>query len=82
LLRQPKCEGRSGLGAARFAAARRRDCRLYGHDLDRDDADEADLGLAISKRRRAEEGFPARLSHRPREMDQGVIRQAALGLAI
>jgi aminomethyltransferase len=53
---------------------------LYGHDLDTGTTPiEADLGFAISKRRRAEGGFPGAFRI-GREMDQGVIRRR-VGLA-
>ncbi len=54
---------------------------LYGHDLDPTTTPiEADLGFAISKRRRAEGGFPGwfRIS---KEMEQGTIRRR-VGLAV
>jgi aminomethyltransferase len=54
---------------------------LYGHDLDTTTTPiEADLGFAISKRRRGEGGFPGwfRIT---REMEQGVIRRR-VGLAV
>ena len=54
---------------------------LYGHDLDPTTTPiEADLGFAISKRRRAEGGFPGwfRLS---KELEQGTIRRR-VGLAV
>ncbi len=54
---------------------------LYGHDLDPATTPvEADLGFAISKRRRAEGGFPGwfRIS---KEMEQGTIRRR-VGLAV
>ena len=54
---------------------------LYGHDLDPTTTPiEADLGFAISKRRRAEGGFPGwfRIS---RELEQGTIRRR-VGLAV
>src|SRR4051812_40660889 len=54
---------------------------LYGHDLDRTTTPvEADLGFAISKRRRAEGGFAG--WHRiARELELGPIRRRA-GLAV
>ena len=54
---------------------------LYGHDLDRSTTPvEADLGFAISKRRRAEGGFAG--WHRiARELEQGPIRRR-VGLAV
>jgi aminomethyltransferase len=54
---------------------------LYGHDLDPTTTPiEADLGFAISKRRRAEGGFPGwfRIS---KELEQGTIRRR-VGLAV
>ena len=54
---------------------------LYGHDLDTDITPlEADLGFAISKRRRAEGGFAGwyRIS---RELEEGTIRRR-VGLSI
>jgi aminomethyltransferase len=54
---------------------------LYGHDLDTDITPvEADLGFAISKRRRAEGGFPGwhRISA---EIEQGPVRRR-VGLAV
>ena len=54
---------------------------LYGHDLDPTTTPiEADLGFAISKRRRAEGGFPGHFRI-VREMEQGVIRRR-VGLAV
>ncbi|HWH18641.1 MAG TPA: glycine cleavage system aminomethyltransferase GcvT [Allosphingosinicella sp.] len=54
---------------------------LYGHDLDTQTTPiEADLGFAISKRRRAEGGFPG--WHRIiREIEQGTITRR-VGLAV
>jgi aminomethyltransferase len=54
---------------------------LYGHDLDTDTTPiEADLGFAISKRRRAEGGFAG--WHRIiREVEQGPVRRR-VGLAV
>ncbi|HEX9946002.1 MAG TPA: glycine cleavage system aminomethyltransferase GcvT [Allosphingosinicella sp.] len=54
---------------------------LYGHDLDTDTTPiEADLGFAISKRRRAEGGFAG--WHRIiREIEQGPVRRR-VGLAV
>ena len=54
---------------------------LYGHDLDTGTTPiEADLGFAISKRRRAEGGFPG--WHRiMREIEDGPIRKR-VGLAV
>jgi aminomethyltransferase len=54
---------------------------LYGHDLDADTTPiEADLGFAISKRRRGEGGFAG--WHRiAREIEQGPIRRR-VGLAV
>ena len=54
---------------------------LYGHDLDTSTTPiEADLGFAISKRRRAEGGFPGwfRIA---KEMEEGVVRRR-VGLAV
>ncbi|HEX8256939.1 MAG TPA: glycine cleavage system aminomethyltransferase GcvT [Allosphingosinicella sp.] len=54
---------------------------LYGHDLDAATTPiEADLGFAISKRRRLEGGFPgaARIQH---ELEHGAIRRR-VGLAV
>ena len=54
---------------------------LYGHDLDTDTTPiEADLGFAISKRRRAEGGF-AGWPRIFREIDQGPIRRR-VGLSV
>jgi aminomethyltransferase len=54
---------------------------LYGHDLDHTTTPiEADLGFAISKRRRGEGGFPGWFRIM-REMEQGVIRRR-VGLAV
>jgi aminomethyltransferase len=54
---------------------------LYGHDLDTDTTPiEADLGFAISKRRRAEGGF-AGWPRIFREIEQGPVRRR-VGLAI
>jgi aminomethyltransferase len=54
---------------------------LYGHDLDYTTTPiEADLALAISKRRRGEGGFPG-WSRILRELEQGVIRRR-VGLAV
>ncbi|HEX8223335.1 MAG TPA: glycine cleavage system aminomethyltransferase GcvT [Allosphingosinicella sp.] len=54
---------------------------LYGHDLDTDTTPvEADLGFAISKRRRAEGGF-AGWPRILREIEQGPIRRR-VGLAV
>ena len=54
---------------------------LYGHDLDTDTTPiEADLGFAISKRRRAEGGFAG--WHRIiREVEEGPVRRR-VGLAV
>lgn len=54
---------------------------LYGHDLDSDTTPvEADLGFAISKRRRAEGGFAG--WHRiARELEQGPVRRR-VGLTV
>jgi glycine cleavage system T protein (aminomethyltransferase) len=54
---------------------------LYGHDLDTDTTPiEADLGFAISKRRRAEGGFAG--WHRiVRELEEGPVRRR-VGLAV
>jgi glycine cleavage system aminomethyltransferase T len=57
LARQPEVKP-IGLGRTRLTAARA-GLPLYGHDLDEQTTPiEADLGFAISKRRRAEGGFP------------------------
>ena len=54
---------------------------LYGHDLDHTTTPiEADLGFAISKRRRGEGGFPGWFRIM-RELEQGVIRRR-VGLAV
>jgi aminomethyltransferase len=54
---------------------------LYGHDLDADTTPiEADLGFAISKRRRAEGGF-AGWPRILREVEQGPVRRR-VGLAV
>jgi aminomethyltransferase len=54
---------------------------LYGHDLDTTTTPiEADLGFAISKRRRAEGGFPGAFRI-AKEIEQGIIRRR-VGLAV
>src|SRR3546814_6306619 len=54
---------------------------LYGHDLDEETTPiEADLGFAISKRRREEGGFPGN-ERSQRELKHGPIRRR-VGLAV
>ncbi len=79
LLEQPEVKP-IGLGA-RDSLRLEAGLPLYGHDLDHSTTPiEADLGFAISKRRRGAGGFPgwARIV---RELEQGVIRRR-VGLAI
>ena len=79
LLEQPEVKP-IGLGA-RDSLRLEAGLPLYGHDLDPTTTPiEADLGFAISKRRRAEGGFPGwfRIT---REMEQGTIRRR-IGLAV
>jgi aminomethyltransferase len=79
LLEQPEVKP-IGLGA-RDSLRLEAGLPLYGHDLDTTTTPvEADLGFAISKRRRAEGGFPGwyRIS---RELEQGTIRRR-VGLAV
>jgi aminomethyltransferase len=79
LLEQPEVKP-IGLGA-RDSLRLEAGLPLYGHDLDHSTTPiEADLGFAISKRRRGAGGFPgwARIV---RELEQGVIRRR-VGLAV
>jgi aminomethyltransferase len=79
LLEQPEVKP-IGLGA-RDSLRLEAGLPLYGHDLDGTTTPiEADLGFAISKRRRTEGGFPGwfRIN---RELEQGPIRRR-VGLAV
>jgi aminomethyltransferase len=79
LLAQPEVKP-IGLGA-RDSLRLEAGLPLYGHDLDEKTTPiEADLGFAISKRRREQGGFPgaARIQH---ELAHGVIRRR-VGLAV
>ncbi|HEX8534489.1 MAG TPA: glycine cleavage system aminomethyltransferase GcvT [Allosphingosinicella sp.] len=79
LLEQPEVKP-IGLGA-RDSLRLEAGLPLYGHDLDQTTTPvEADLGFAISKRRRGEGGFPGwfRIT---RELEQGAIRRR-VGLAV
>ena len=79
LLEQPEVKP-IGLGA-RDSLRLEAGLPLYGHDLDQTTTPvEADLGFAISKRRRGEGGFPGwfRIT---RELEQGPIRRR-VGLAV
>ncbi len=79
LLEQPEVKP-IGLGA-RDSLRLEAGLPLYGHDLDPTTTPiEADLGFAISKRRRGEGGFPG-WERIVRELEQGVIRRR-VGLAM
>jgi len=79
LLEQPEVKP-IGLGA-RDSLRLEAGLPLYGHDLDYTTTPiEADLGFAISKRRRGAGGFPG-WERIVRELEQGVIRRR-VGLAV
>jgi aminomethyltransferase len=79
LMKQPEVKP-IGLGA-RDSLRLEAGLPLYGHDLDHTTTPiEADLGFAISKRRRGEGGFPGWFRIM-RELEQGVIRRR-VGLAV